>query len=155
MAYSGDRWRDLPKWLGDFRAVKRRNCRWTERGALDEALAALIAEANLRWLLLDSTIARGHQSVADARLAKAARRPRPRPLPWRPEHQGSCCGRRAGTGAAADQGRRNDETSQAHALPNGSRLTRSSSIAAMTPITCTTPSSAPMPSQLSCSDTWP
>ena len=76
MARSGGRWRDLPERLGDHRAVKRRSDRWIERGVLDGVLAVLSEEADLEWLLLDSTIVRAHQHAAGARLAKGGRMPR-------------------------------------------------------------------------------
>ena len=76
MARSGGRWRDLPPRLGDHRAVKRRYDRWIERGALDGMLAALAAEPDLEWLMLDSTIVRAHQHAAGARRAKGGRMPK-------------------------------------------------------------------------------
>ena len=76
MARSGGRWRDLPERLGDPQAVKRRYYRWIERGVLDGVLAALSAEADLEWLLIDSTIVRAHQHAAGARLSKGGRMPR-------------------------------------------------------------------------------
>ena len=56
MARSGARWRDLPERHGDHRAVKRRHCRWVERNALSGFLAALASDADLEWLLIDSTM---------------------------------------------------------------------------------------------------
>jgi transposase len=76
MARSGARWRDLPERLGDHRAVKRRYYRWIERGVLDQFLTALSAEADLEWLLIDSTIIRAHQHAAGAAQAKGGRMPR-------------------------------------------------------------------------------
>ena len=76
MARSGARWRDLPERLGDYRAVKRRYYRWIERGVLDGILAALAREADLEWLMIDSTIVRAHQHAAGARLQKGGRMPR-------------------------------------------------------------------------------
>jgi len=70
MARSGARWRDLPERLGDYRAVKRRYYRWIERGVLDGVLAALTAEADLEWLMIDSTVVRAHRHAAGARSAK-------------------------------------------------------------------------------------
>jgi transposase len=55
MARSGARWRDLPKRLGNYEAVKRRYYRWIEKGVLDEMLAVLAREADLEWLMIDST----------------------------------------------------------------------------------------------------
>jgi transposase len=76
MARSGGRWRDLPERLGDYETVKRRYYRWIEMGVLDAILAALAREADLEWLMIDSTIVRAHQQAAGARREKGGRMPR-------------------------------------------------------------------------------
>ena len=76
MARSGARWRDLPEPLGDYETVKRRYYRWIEMGVLDEILAALAREADLEWLMIDSTIVRAHQHAAGASRQKGGRTPR-------------------------------------------------------------------------------
>lgn len=76
MARSGGRWRDLPRQLGKHEAVKRRYYRWIEMGVLDGILAALAREADLEWLMIDSTIVRAHQHAAGARRKKGGRMPR-------------------------------------------------------------------------------
>jgi transposase len=76
MARSGGRWRDLPDHLGDYGTVKRRYYRWIEMGVLDAILAALAREADLEWLMIDSTIVRAHQHAAGARRQKGGRMPR-------------------------------------------------------------------------------
>jgi transposase len=76
MARSGARWRDLPAQFGHYEAVKRRYYRWIERGVLDEILAALAHEADLEWLMIDSTIVRAHQHAAGASRQKGGRMPR-------------------------------------------------------------------------------
>jgi transposase len=82
MARSGSRWRDLPERLGDYGSVKRRYYRWIERGVLDAMLAVLAREADLEWLMIDSTIlgssprTRAHQHAAGARKQKGGRMPR-------------------------------------------------------------------------------
>ena len=76
MARSGGRWRELPKQLGDYETVKRRYYRWIEMGVLDAILAALTREADLEWLMIDSTIVRAHQHAAGARRQKGGRMPR-------------------------------------------------------------------------------
>jgi transposase len=76
MARSGARWRDLPEELGDSATVKRRYYRWIEMGVLDAILAALAREADLEWLMIDSTIVRAHQHAAGARRQKGGRTPR-------------------------------------------------------------------------------
>jgi transposase len=70
MARSGGRWRDLPKRFGKHESVKRRCYRWIEMGVLDGILAALAREADLEWLMIDSTIVRAHQHAAGARRLK-------------------------------------------------------------------------------------
>ncbi|MDU0360539.1 IS5 family transposase [Rhizobium sp. 25PS6] len=72
MVRSGSRWRDLPERLGDYRSVKRRYYRWIEMGVLDEMLAMLAREADLEWLMIDSTIVRAHQHAAGARDQRGA-----------------------------------------------------------------------------------
>jgi transposase len=76
MARSGARWRDLPEQFGGFETVKRRYYRWIEMGVLDGILAALTREADLEWLMIDSTIVRAHQHAAGARRQKGGRMPR-------------------------------------------------------------------------------
>ena len=76
MARSGGRWRDLPERLGDYETVKRRYDRWIEMGVLDAVLAALTREADLEWLMIDSTIVRAHQQAAGARREKGGRMPK-------------------------------------------------------------------------------
>jgi transposase len=75
MVRSGGRWRDLLEHFGDYQAVKRRYYRWIEC-ALDKFLEALTMEADLEWLMIDSTIVRAHQHAAGARIAKGGWMPR-------------------------------------------------------------------------------
>jgi len=76
MARSGARWRDLPEQFGNYETVKRRYYRWIEMGVLDGILAALAREADLEWLMIDSTIVRAHQHAAGASRQKGGRMPR-------------------------------------------------------------------------------
>jgi len=52
--------------------VKRRYYRWVERDALGGFLAVLAADADLEWLMIDSTVVRAHQHAAGARRSKRA-----------------------------------------------------------------------------------
>ncbi len=45
-------------------------------GVLDNILAALTREADLEWLMIDSTIVRAHQHAAGARRQKGGRMPK-------------------------------------------------------------------------------
>lgn len=76
MARSGGRWRDLPARLGDPDAVKRRYYRWIEMGVLDAMFEALAREADMEWLMIDSTIVRAHQHAAGARREKGGLMPK-------------------------------------------------------------------------------
>ena len=96
MARSGARWRDLPEHLGDYETVKRRYYRWIEMGVLDETLAALAREADLEWLMIDSTIVRAHQHAAAQAGKKGGACPGPWPVSWGLEHQNPGRRRRAG-----------------------------------------------------------
>lgn len=76
MARSGGRWCDLPEVLGKPDTVKRRYYRWIATGRLDRLLDALSEEADLEWLMIDSTIVRAHSQAAGARRKKGALKPR-------------------------------------------------------------------------------
>ena len=76
MARSGGRWRDLPERFGAYQSVKRRYYRWIAMGVLDGMLMVLAREADLEWLMIDSTIVRAHQHAAGARKQKGGRMPR-------------------------------------------------------------------------------
>ena len=76
MCRSGARWRDLPPELGNYQSVKRRYYRWIEMGVLDSIFEALAREADMEWLMVDSTIVRAHQHAAGARREKGGRMPR-------------------------------------------------------------------------------
>ena len=76
VARLGERWRDLPERFGPYQTAKRRYYRWIEMGVLDEMLAVLAGEADLEWLMIDSTIVRAHQHAAGARKEKGGRMPR-------------------------------------------------------------------------------
>ena len=65
-----------PERLGDYRSVKRRYYRWIEMGVLDDMLETLAREADLEWLMIDSTIVRAHQHAAGARRVKGGRKPK-------------------------------------------------------------------------------
>ena len=61
---------------GHYQSVKRRSCRWIEKGVLHTILGVLARDADLDWLMIDSTIVRAHQHAAGARKVKGGRRPK-------------------------------------------------------------------------------
>jgi transposase len=60
----------------DYPTVKRRDYRWIARGVLEAMFEALAREADLEWLMIDSTIVRAHQQAAGARREKGGRMPK-------------------------------------------------------------------------------
>jgi transposase len=76
MARSGGRWKDLPERFGKVSTVKDRYYDWIERGVFAEIFQALSGEADMEWLMVDSTIVRAHQHAAGARRKKGGRMPR-------------------------------------------------------------------------------
>lgn len=76
MARSGGRWRDLPERFGKVSTVKQRYYDWIERGVFATIFEALSGDADMEWLMVDSTIVRAHQHAAGARRQKGGRMPR-------------------------------------------------------------------------------
>jgi hypothetical protein len=66
--------------------VKRRYYRWIAMVVLDDMLSTLAREADLEWLMIDSTIVRAHQHAAGARKVKGGRCPGSGPVSRRIEH---------------------------------------------------------------------
>lgn len=75
-ARSGGRWKDLPERFGQSDTIKRRYYRLVDRGVFDQILDRLAQDADLEWLMIDSTIVRAHHRAAGARLTKGGRLPR-------------------------------------------------------------------------------
>lgn len=76
MARSGGRWKDLPERFGKVSTVKDRYYDWIGRGVFAEIFQALSGEADMEWLMVDSTIVRAHQHAAGARRQKGGRMPK-------------------------------------------------------------------------------
>ena len=60
---TGAPWRDLPEHFGNWNSAYRRFRRWTQKGVWERVFAAL-QDADLEWVMLDSTIVRAHQHAA-------------------------------------------------------------------------------------------
>lgn len=76
IAKTGAPWRDLPERFGHWNSVWKRFDRWARRGVWRQVFAAL-QDADLEWLILDSTVIRAHQHAAGARKKTAVRRRKP------------------------------------------------------------------------------
>ena len=65
IARNGGPWRDLPARFGPWNSAWRRFDRWSRRG-LWLRLFEATQEADLEWVMLDSTTVRAHQHAAGA-----------------------------------------------------------------------------------------
>jgi len=63
IARSGAPWRDLPERFGKWNSHYRRFRRWAQAGVWKDIFQAL-QEADLDWVMIDSTIVRAHQQAA-------------------------------------------------------------------------------------------
>ncbi len=64
---TGIPWRDLPERFGDWKNIHRRFSRRAAGGVWSRVFAALSADADDEYAMLDSTIVRAHQHGAGAR----------------------------------------------------------------------------------------
>ena len=64
---AGIPWADLPPRFGDAKAIHRRFSRWAEGGVWARVFAALSADADNEYAMIDATIVRAHQHSAGAR----------------------------------------------------------------------------------------
>ena len=68
LARSGARWRDIPERYGKFHTIKMRYYRWLEVGIIDQIFEALVKEADMAWLQINSTVIKVHKHAAGAPL---------------------------------------------------------------------------------------
>jgi len=71
---AGIPWRDLPERFGPWKAVHTRFSRWAASGVWGRVFAALSADGDNEYAMLDSTIVRAHQHSAGARKKGATTR---------------------------------------------------------------------------------
>ena len=64
---TGAPWRDLPDAFGAWNSVFRRFSRWAAKGVWDRVFAAMSADPDFEYLIIDSTIVRAHQHAAGAK----------------------------------------------------------------------------------------
>jgi putative transposase len=66
IARTGAPWRDLPERFGHWNSIFQRFSRWAKAGVWGRVMEALGEDADLEWLLIDSTVVRAHQHAAGA-----------------------------------------------------------------------------------------
>ncbi len=64
---AGIPWADLPERFGDAKSIGQRFRRWAVGGVWARVFAALSADADTEYAMLDATIVRAHQHSAGAR----------------------------------------------------------------------------------------
>ena len=73
IAKTGAPWRDLPDRFGKWNSVFQRFNRWSKKGVWQAVMDKLTEEADLEWLLIDSTVIRAHQHAAGQKGGKTQR----------------------------------------------------------------------------------
>ncbi len=71
---AGIPWRDLPERFGGWKNTHTRFSRWAKSGVWARVFAALSADADNEYAMIDATIVRAHQHSAGARKGGAATR---------------------------------------------------------------------------------
>ncbi len=61
---SGARWHDLPERYGKWKTAHKRFTRWAKAGVWQAIFAALTADPDNDYVMLDSTLVRAHQQAA-------------------------------------------------------------------------------------------
>jgi putative transposase len=61
---SGAHWHDLPARYGKWKTAHKRFTRWAKAGVWEGVFAALTADPDNEYLMLDSTLVRAHQQAA-------------------------------------------------------------------------------------------
>jgi transposase len=67
MARAGCAWRLLPDEFGSWNSLYKRFARWQEKGVWQALFKGLSEDADLEWLMLDSTVVRAHACAAGAK----------------------------------------------------------------------------------------
>ena len=64
---TGAPWRDLPERYGHWKIVHLRFSRWSRAGIFDKIFHTLSEDADMEFLLIDSSIVKAHQPASGAK----------------------------------------------------------------------------------------
>ncbi len=64
---NGARWRSLPGEYGHWSGVHKRFKRWSDKGIWQMLFNTLVEDADMEWVMIDSTIIRAHQHSSGAK----------------------------------------------------------------------------------------
>ena len=73
IARAGCAWRLLPAEFGSWNSLYKRFARWQEKGVWRALLDGLSKDADVEWLMLDSTVVRAHACSAGAKKMRETR----------------------------------------------------------------------------------
>jgi transposase len=64
---NGGKWRSVPENYGKWSNLHKRFKRWADKGIWQMIFNTLVEDADMEWVMIDSTIVRAHQHAAGAK----------------------------------------------------------------------------------------